>query len=140
MKRDRLILLLFLLFAYVVLCLSSCEEECDPCEVVCPVRSDPADKFIGDWTVFEAYRNGNPVPSWVGMKWCFRTDDTLIVSSDTMTWYATENWMILVENYQQSNLVSTFDYFFEADTLDMSADYSGDSLRLRLLEDQESTS
>ena len=135
MRRDRLILLSLLLFAYVVLCLSSCEEKCDPCRVVCPLHLDPADRFIGDWTIFEAYRNGNPDPSWVGMKWDFRTDDTLITPTDTMTWYATENCLILVETFQQYGLVLEFDYFFEVDTLDMSADYFGDSLRWRLLED-----
>ena len=131
MKPDRVILLLLTVCVLTVCCLVSCEEECDPCSP--PPCPDPADRLIGLWMIFEAFLDGNPDPGSVGVGLDFRVNDTLIVSpySDTLTWSATDDRIIIYDDAPP--IAAVFDYYFEADTLDMSSESLGYTTRWRLL-------
>jgi hypothetical protein len=65
----------------------------------------------------------------------FRTDDTLVTPFDTLEWFATEDRLIIMQESPQGALTVVFDYYFEADTLDMSGDALGTAVRWRLLEE-----
>lgn len=136
MKRNKLILFSTVLFVYAVICLNSCEEDCDPCEVNCPVPTDPADRIIGVWIIFESYFNGNPEPGSVGLALDFRSNDSLLAMSDTLGWYATEEHILILQDSPIGTMGVAFDYYFEVDTLDMTGVVYGDTIRWRLLEEE----
>jgi hypothetical protein len=133
MKKDRLMAILLALIVLVVFCVVSCEEECPPCTPQSPPQ-DPGDRLIGLWIVFEAFMNGSPFPMAEGMEWEFRDNDTLIVEGDTGLWIATDDKILVSDLGGAGSL--TLDYYFEADTLDMTAEVMSDTLRLRLLSEE----
>lgn len=121
-------------FVYVVCCLTSCDKDCATCPTTRP-DPDPTDRIIGVWTVFESYTNGSPDPTYVGMELDFRSNDTLFVFADTLEWFATEDWIIMSQESPTGGTSAVFNYYFEADTLDMSGDILGDAIRWRLFEE-----
>jgi hypothetical protein len=132
MNRDRVLPLALVLLVAGIICLNSCDDECDPCSVTCP---DPTADLIGIWVTFEAFSNGVPEPGAVGIEFDFRVDDTLIVDGDTLSWYATNDRIIMANIDFLGSLV--MDYYFEADTLDMSSVIMGDTLRWRCLREED---
>jgi hypothetical protein len=132
MKSNRVIPLSLVLFVIAVICLNSCDENCDPCDVACP---DPAADLIGLWITFEAFSNGTLEPGAVGLEFDFRANDTLIIEGDTINWYATDDRIIMANIDYIGSFV--LEYYFEADTLDMSGVVMTDTLRWRLLREED---
>ena len=134
MKPKTLFFLIIFLSASVMCLLNSCDEECSPCNI-CP--TDPASRFAGVWIIFESYIGGIPVETSVGDRWDFRSNDTLFwfreSSTDTLSWFASDEQLILYRESPQAALVSQ--YYFEVDTLDISLLMGDYPVRLRLLEE-----
>ena len=134
MKPDRLSALMLALVVLVIFCLVSCEEECPPCTPQSPPPS-PGDRLIGLWIVFEAFMNGSPIPQAPGMEWDFRDNDTLIVEGDTALWEATDDKIIL-SDFAGAGYWA-LDYYFEADTLNMTGEIMSDTVLFRLLREED---
>jgi hypothetical protein len=132
MNSHRVFPFMLVLLVIAIICLNSCSEDCDPCGVSCP---DYTADLIGLWITFEAYNNGVPVGSAVGIGFDFRSDDTLIVDGDTLSWFATSDRIIMTGIEYIGTLV--MDYYFEADTLDMNTIAMGDTLRWRCLREED---
>lgn len=133
MKPDRLSALLLALVVLVICCLTSCEEECPPC--VPQPTPNPGARLIGLWIVFEAFINGIPNQTPVGMEWEFRDNDTLIVEGGTGLWVATEDKISISDLTGGGSVL--LDYYFEADTLDMTGEIMSDTVRFRLLREED---
>ncbi len=129
MNQKSAILVLVLMAAGVTCLLGSCEEECTPCDAG---STDPALKLLGAWEVVEAYMNGTPDPSSVGMVMDFRKDDKVIVYTDTLKWLATEDIILMME--EDMSMIIPFEYFFDDDTLDMTGNIMLNTMHLRLIE------
>jgi hypothetical protein len=65
----------------------------------------------------------------------FRSNNTLFVFADTLEWFATEDRLIMSQESPTGGASVVFDYYFEADTLDMSGNIFGDVVRWRLFEE-----
>jgi hypothetical protein len=135
MKTKTFFLLVIFLSASAICLLNSCDEECAPCDI-CP--PDPASRFVGVWIIFESYVDGIPGDMSVGETWDFRASDTLFwfreSSTDTVFWFAKDEQLILYQEYPPGIFVS--DYYFEADTLDVSFLMADIPIRLRMLEEE----
>jgi hypothetical protein len=135
MKPKALFLLVIFLSSSTLCLLNSCDEECSPCD---PCPTDPALRFAGAWIIFESFIGGIPVETSVGDRWDFRSSDTLLwfreSSTDTLSWFASDEKLILYRKSQQAALA--LEYYFEFDTLDTSYLMGDIPVRLRLLEEE----
>jgi hypothetical protein len=114
----RLLVLAALALALLWIC-SCSDDDCPTCPK--PGACHDASKaLLGSWVVFESTLNGNPDQIYMGMRWDFLDDDTLVVHTNPnpYIWSANDSMLFIMSTPSPTEFMA-FSYELEADTLNL---------------------